>query len=350
MNRPLLTFLVASYNQEQFIREAVEGALAQTYSPLEIILSDDASKDRTFEIATEMAAAYRGPHKIILNRNPTNLGISAHANRIMELTRGELVVASAGDDVSLPQRTEVIFRAWEATNRQATSIFSCYETIRGDGTSEGVGGVRGSADDSKTVQPQAGSLYDFLGRHLPVVNGCTHAWSRKLFDYFGPLRSDLEDLALSFRTLAIGQLVYVHDPLVKYRRHGSNVSFFPGRDDASAQEFERRENRLRWVDEKTVMAYDGILADIATLHDQGRISRAERDRLQAKARRVRSEYAIERKMMDGNFFRRLATLAVAASQGDSRAALKAAPRALPRRIYRALYLRRERRRAKANRA
>jgi len=39
--RPLLTFALFGYNQEQYIREAVEGAFAQTYSPLEIILSDD---------------------------------------------------------------------------------------------------------------------------------------------------------------------------------------------------------------------------------------------------------------------------------------------------------------------
>ena len=51
--RPLLTFGVCAYKQEQFIREAVEAALAQTYSPLEIILSDDCSPDRTFEIMQE---------------------------------------------------------------------------------------------------------------------------------------------------------------------------------------------------------------------------------------------------------------------------------------------------------
>src|SRR5678815_2859442 len=146
-NRPLITYLVAAYNQEGFIREAVESAFAQTYSPLEIIISDDCSSDRTFEIATEMAKAYRGPHKILLNRNSTNLGISAHCNRIMELTHGELVVAAAGDDISVPHRTEVVFQAWEQSGRKATSIFSSYETILGDGTSEGVGGVRGDASD-----------------------------------------------------------------------------------------------------------------------------------------------------------------------------------------------------------
>ena len=48
--RPLVTFALFAYNQENYIRAAVEGAFAQTYQPLEIILSDDCSKDRTFEI------------------------------------------------------------------------------------------------------------------------------------------------------------------------------------------------------------------------------------------------------------------------------------------------------------
>ena len=70
--KPLITFALFAYNQERFIREAVEGAFSQTYSPLEIILSDDCSPDRTFEIMKEMAAEYTGPHTIVLNRNEKN--------------------------------------------------------------------------------------------------------------------------------------------------------------------------------------------------------------------------------------------------------------------------------------
>src|SRR4249919_1275211 len=98
MNRPLLTLVVASFNQEKYIEQAVRSALAQTYSPLEIIISDDCSRDRTFVIASEITSIYKGPHKIRLNRNLTNLGIGGHVNRIMELCHGQLVIASAGDD------------------------------------------------------------------------------------------------------------------------------------------------------------------------------------------------------------------------------------------------------------
>jgi glycosyltransferase involved in cell wall biosynthesis len=343
MDRPLLSYLVATYNQEEYVREAIKSALAQTYSPLEIIISDDCSRDRTFCIASDMAAAYKGPHKIRLNRNPINLGIGAHCNRVMEMCRGKLLVAAAGDDISVPTRTEVIFQAWEQSGRRATSICSSYSIISSSGTDLGVGGFRGNASDTSRFQEVKGRLFEFLATNLPVVNGCTHAWSPELFNYFGPLQADLEDLTLSFRTLAIGTMIYVNEPLVKYRRHEANVSFSAGGDDCRS--FEHREKRLRWVDEKTIMAYDNMLADIATLCAKGRLSVSERDRLQTEARRIRNIYAVERKMMDGNIFKRFATLLHTAKQGNVRGAVRSVPRALPRRMYRALYLMRDRWRA-----
>jgi glycosyltransferase involved in cell wall biosynthesis len=90
---PLVSFVLIAYNQEQFIAEAIQGAFAQTYSPLEIILSDDCSRDGTFRIMEEMANAYHGPHTVILNRNPKNLGIGGHVNRVMELAQGEWIGA-----------------------------------------------------------------------------------------------------------------------------------------------------------------------------------------------------------------------------------------------------------------
>ena len=49
-DRPLVSFAQFAYNQEKYIREAIEGAFAQTYEPIEVILSEDYSTNRTFEI------------------------------------------------------------------------------------------------------------------------------------------------------------------------------------------------------------------------------------------------------------------------------------------------------------
>jgi hypothetical protein len=185
-----------------------------------------------------------------------------------------------------------------------------------------------------------GGLFEYLSAKKPVVNGCTHAWTPALFDYFGPLSADLEDLVLSFRTLAIGSLLYIDQPLVKYRRHEANVSFFIERE--TTPSFAHRENRLRWVDEQNVRAYDNMLADIETLSGKGRITPGERDRLRAEARRVRTFFAVERQMMDGNLGRRWLTLADTLRQGNIRAAVRYSTRGLPRPVYRRLFLLRER--------
>ena len=334
--RPLLSFIVVCYNQEEYICEAVEGALAQTYSPLEIIISDDASKDRTFEIASELVAKYRGQHLVRLNRNEKNLGMGQHISHLMTLCTGELVIGAAGDDVSYPERTESIFRAWDASGRRATSIFSSYMTISSVGEELGVGGTRGVAEDAQILRLQKGKLADFLSHNWPVVVGCTHAWSPRLFKFFGPLISDLEDLVLSFRSLAIGEMLYIHKPLIKYRRHGSNVSFFAGWDDTSS--FDHREKRLRWVNAKSEAAYANFLGDIETLRRNQSIGTSERDSLLMIAHRMRCLYATELRLMNEGLVGKVAAIIDALKRGYYKIALRSLPRLLPLRIYRCLYM------------
>jgi glycosyltransferase involved in cell wall biosynthesis len=334
--RPLLSFLVSCYNQETFIGEAVAGALAQTYSPLEIIISDDCSNDRTFAVASEAVAAYTGPHTVRLNRNDQNLGIGGNINRAMEFCHGELILLADGDDVSLPSRTEVTYQAWEQFGKGPTSVCLTYTTITKEGIELGTGGLRGDPNDSRTLKTLDGDLLNFLATRQPAVCGCTHAWTPELFRYFGPLKSDLEDLVLSFRSLAIGKILHIQQPLVKYRRHGGNVSFFAGGDDSLS--FQHREKRLRWVDEQTVRAYDNMLADIEVLHAKGGISTAQRDRLRKEGERVRMAYDLERQMMDGSVFKKLHTLATAAAQGNLKSACRLMPRLLPQSAYESLYL------------
>ena len=142
--------------------------------------------------------------------------------------------------------------------------------------------------------------------------------------------------------------MFIQQPLVKYRRHDGNVSFFAGGDDTTS--FAHRENRLRWVDEQTVRAYDNMLADCGhSCTGKGRLTSAERDRLSKEGRRIRTIYAVERQMMDGNILKRLSTLAGAAGRGNFKCALRFLPRLLPQAIYRALYQFRNRNRPASRR-
>lgn len=229
--RPLITFVLIAFNQEKFIEEAVQGAFAQTYTPLEIILSDDLSSDRTFEIMQEMATAYEGPHSIILNRNEKTLGVGAHINRCMDLSHGELVVGAAGDDISLPERAEEIYKAWLDSDKTAFSLDSRYEMIDEAGKSINVSPER--------CLPKEHQLHHFSKTIVNYVSGCTHAWHRKVFDVFGPIPNiTLEDVAIPPRSMLLGKVVLINKSLVKYRIHESNISS-PSKTHTSQKRFDR---------------------------------------------------------------------------------------------------------------
>ena len=259
--RPLITFILFAYNQERFIREAVEGAFSQTYSPLEIILSDDCSQDRTFEIIQEMASEYKGPHIIILNRNERNLGIGGHFNKIMELTRGELIVGAAGDDISMPNRVQIMYELWDSSNRNATSIYSSLTLIKdkGDIIKDYI------QDHNLSSDPKLNDLMYNIKRFCPQVLGASHAWDRRIYDLFGPILSETvqEDRVISLRSKLLGQIVYTEKPLVLYRRHSENVSgFFP-----SELNKEKYRNYLIRKIKTRIVIYRNYLKDIQIAHN-----------------------------------------------------------------------------------
>jgi glycosyltransferase involved in cell wall biosynthesis len=216
---PLLTLFVMAYAQQEHVAEAIAGAFAQTYEPLEIILSDDASPDRTFAIMEEMAAAYSGPHRVILNRNPKNLGITAHIDRIMEISSGALVIQNAGDDISEPDRAAALAEAWlaseSANGRRADFVHSSLRRLHPDGRL-----TPSPVHDHRAMGADATPLDVVMFRHKLV--GASAAWTPHLFEAFGPIgaQATVEDYPLAFRAALEGGIAYVDRPLLRHRVGG----------------------------------------------------------------------------------------------------------------------------------
>ena len=231
-DRPLVSVALVSYNQEPYIRAAVRSAFAQTYSPLEIVLSDDCSQDRTFEIMQEEAQAYRGPHKVILNRNPQNLGVASNYNRAAALASGFLIVIQDGDDISLPDRTSKLV----AASLEPTPVdMVCSQVSVIDKAGAPLPDL-----DLPTVSPL--SLEEAVATGYISALGCACAYSRELWSKYGPIDAEVlqEDIVLPFRALLERGIRIVDEPLVQYRVHGANL--FVGSVAADS-----RERRRRWA-------------------------------------------------------------------------------------------------------
>lgn len=272
ISKPLITFMIIGFNQERFIREAIYGAFSQTYEPLEIILSDDCSTDDTFEIMKKMANLYSGPHKIILNKNKHNLGIGRHINKVMSLSKGEIIVAAAGDDISIPERTISIYKAWEMSNRKAFSIDSECEIIDENG-------IR-LLKELNQYEKREKQLINFTENFRNLVLGSTHAWHRDVFKIFGPLPGIIqEDITIPPRSMLLGEIHHINKPLVKYRVHSSNI--------CSIKKISGSENiikSLSFIKDIIIISYD--LERCILKHKKNRLKKTENEYLDKCLRNV----------------------------------------------------------------
>lgn len=254
--RPLVTFALFAYNQEQFIREAVEGALNQDYAPLEIILSDDSSTDRTFEIMKEMAFEYTGTSIIVLNRNMKNLNIGGHINTVMQLAQGELVVVAAGDDISLPNRVTTLVKAWITEKRQPDLLCSDYIAINKSSLIIGEG--KGCKPEQLNANTMASFGYGVLG--------ATAAWTKSLWKGYNTLPENLvhEDVVMPFRAVMKGGIKYVQTALVLYRQNVS--TWVPRSETTSPIEMQKR---------TLTLSYNAIITANTQIADATKANRLE---------------------------------------------------------------------------
>lgn len=220
MMEKLVSFCMITYNQENFITDAINGAFSQTYGNLEIIISDDCSTDRTFDIAKKMVAEYKGPHKVTLNQNKPNLGIREHVNKLIyELSTGDYILLAAGDDVSVPERSSMYVDYFEKFP-QVMSI-SC-KSIEVDENLKPL-------DLDNEVWDNTYSIYNlndyFSYKDFFLYSGDSRGLRRDVINSFPPLRfPKAEDIYLFIRSILIGSGCIIRTPLVKRRHHASNVS------------------------------------------------------------------------------------------------------------------------------
>ncbi len=84
------------YNGDRYLRQALDSILAQDYENFELIISDNASTDQTWEICVEYAAKDK---RIRLEQNNTNLGAATNFNRVFELSTSDYFMWAAHDDL-----------------------------------------------------------------------------------------------------------------------------------------------------------------------------------------------------------------------------------------------------------
>lgn len=210
--RPLVSVGLPVFNGEAFLEEAIRSVLSQTMGDLELVVSDNASTDRTAEICRDWAATDR---RVRVFRNSRNLGAAPNYNRTFALSRGRYFKWLAHDDRLRPGYLEATVAALEADPR----VVLCNTTVdyidhRGVliGTYRSPLGLCGGERPSERFAVlilRSHSCVDFFGliRRSALEGSLLHA------PFHGADRALLAQLALR------GRMVQLEPALVEMREH-----------------------------------------------------------------------------------------------------------------------------------
>lgn len=207
-----VAYVIVARDKAAHVEKAVRAAFAQTYAPMDIVLSDQGSTDGTREILDRLAAAYEGPNTVrrldcpLVDRRGMP-GLNVHFGWVMEQIDAELVIVATADDFSLPERAARMVEAFDRTGAamvrtriayakpgQEVHSFSRYER-------EGWVGVRECIEDK-------------------VGGSSAGGWRRSFWDQVKPMPLiPGEDVYLPPLACVLGGFWYIAEPLYVYVEH-----------------------------------------------------------------------------------------------------------------------------------
>ncbi len=119
MKQPKISVLMSVYNGEEYLSEAIESILNQSFSDFEFIITNDKSTDSSRDIIARYA---NKDDRIIFIDNEENIGLTRSLNKMLKVARGEFVARMDSDDISETKRFEIQLK--EMSVRPVDVVFS----------------------------------------------------------------------------------------------------------------------------------------------------------------------------------------------------------------------------------
>jgi glycosyltransferase involved in cell wall biosynthesis len=218
VRKPLISIVMLCYNHEKFVAEALEGVLAQTYSPLDIVIIDDCSQDTTADIVAAKLATLSDRSSIRFIRNPINLGLLGTCDIAFNAARGAFIVPTCDDDVMMPDMVSEIANVWKSENVSLITANAMMIDEHSNSLGRTHRDCNAPVDDSfETLVRDGANACCF---------GATMGFERQVYSTFGmpPAHLNNLDIMLPFYAYLLKGGRFLNKTLLKYRVHGKNDS------------------------------------------------------------------------------------------------------------------------------
>lgn len=224
-NTAEVSVALCTHNGEQFIREQILSILRQSQPVSEIVLSDDASTDRTVSIAEELVEAFDRSHgwspNLVILRNALPLGVTKNFEQAIRNCSSELIALSDQDDIWDPNRIQKLTERFN--DAAVLFVFSDARQIDENGDYLGHNLFEAlSMSKRERRMVESGRAYEqFLRRNL--ATGATVLFRRTLFEKADPFPEFWwHDEWLALVAAAYGGVRIDSRALTSYRQHSNN--------------------------------------------------------------------------------------------------------------------------------
>ena len=231
-----ISVYITSYNQKEYLIEAIESVLNQTLRPSQIVVVDDCSTDGSQELIAGYASKYGDLFTPVFHTR--NQGIARTRIDGVRATTGDYVSHVDGDDRFLATKLEKEARLLQES-RDAQIAFSDYYYITENGTRTG-------SWAEKEKPPQGDVFCRTFARDFPrqglFRNELTNreAWNR--IGLYDPNLSLYEDYEMLIRLTKHLKVVYHDEPLSEYRLHKAGLSRAGAAEHLAALNYIREKN------------------------------------------------------------------------------------------------------------
>ena len=127
-DHPKISICIPTYNYANFLAEAIESVLSQTYDNIEIVVIDNCSTDNTKEVVERYATV---DSRVSYVRNDSNVGLTGNLNRCLELARYDFVKILCADDLIAPTCLEKSIRLM-VSNPEVVVVSTARQTVSVD--------------------------------------------------------------------------------------------------------------------------------------------------------------------------------------------------------------------------
>ena len=233
---PLVSLLVANYNNSEFIVETLDSALAQTYPNIEIVIVDDASKDNSVQIIRKYMQKHSDAN-IQLFLNYANYGCGRNKRKCIDASKGEYFAFLDPEDTIAPTAVEDLMNIHLAEKNKYSIVYStnylCNSKLEVESISTWTGEIPAGQSNLTTT---GGHIF-----HLALFNKFFYDQTEGM----NPCFVVAEDIDSYYKMEEKAPVFFLNKPLYYYRKHDNNISW----------SYEKRYINLYWRHAAEMAAY-----------------------------------------------------------------------------------------------